>query len=232
MPTKGIEYLLVLGYLALFIPLWRVFFARDAEPRPAHVGERPATRPVARQVRRLPVEDMFRVPDGLWIHPGHTWAREADGRRVAVGLDEFARQLVGPVVGVRVPVLGADVTQGMPAATLEADSSYVNVLSPVTGHVTAVNRALLDRPDALNADPYGGGWLFEVETPYFEDDRRQLLSGQSAAHYTSAAWEDLSRLFTPELGTIMHDGGTPVDGFARAIDPRGWNEIARQFLRT
>lgn len=228
MPTKGVEYLLVLGYLALFIPLWRLFFAGDARGRPAHA----AIGHAVRAVPRLPMEQMFRLPEGVWMHPGHTWARRGYGRKVAVGIDDFARQLVGPITGVLVPAVGGEVKQGLPVATLEADSSAVDVLCPVTGRVTALNPAILGRPDALNADPYGVGWLFEVEAPHFDEDARQLLSGSSAAHHLSSSWEDLSGLLSPELGTIMHDGGTPIDGFARAVDPAGWKEIARRFLRT
>ena len=219
LPTKGIEYLLVIGYLLLLIPLSKLLFAERA-------------RAAARAAAQGPADNMFQVPKHLMFHEGHTWARLEGRNRVAVGIDDFARQLVGPLGQVELPAVGASVEQGAPAMTLEADAKRVNVLSPVSGRVTAINPAALNAARTVNDDPYGAGWLMEVEVPSVGTDSRRLVTGRAARQLMASSWEELSGMLTPELGMIVHDGGTPVDGFARVIDGQHWDDVARRFLRS
>lgn len=221
LPSKGIEYLIVIGYLVVFIPFWRLLFAGRVEPAVAR----------ARAVPKLPLLDMFRVPDGVMVHPGHAWAASAAPGVVTIGMDDFARQLVGPVNGITLPPVGARLVQGQPAWTLNADSKSVDMLSPVTGRVLAVNDQELRDPSASHDDPYGR-WLMKVWTPKLAQDAKQLLTDRSARQYLSASWDELSSMVRPELGTIMHDGGTPVNGFARGIEEAEWDVVARRFLRS
>jgi glycine cleavage system H lipoate-binding protein len=175
---------------------------------------------------------MFSVPKHLMFYEGHTWVRLDGPNRVAVGLDDFAQQLVGPIESVKLPEVGTKVEQGAPAVTLEADSKAVHVLSPVTGRVTALNAGALESARVVNDDPYGTGWLMEVETPSIGIDGRRLVTGRAARQLMASSWDELSGLLTPELGLILHDGGTPIDGFARGIDEAHWDEVARRFLRS
>jgi len=220
LPTKGIEYLLVIGYLLLLIPLWRLFFAERAQTA------------AARAAAHGPADNMFQVPKHLLFHEGHTWARLEGRNRVAVGIDDFARQLVGPLGQVELPEVGTRVEQGAPAMALAADSRKVPVLSPVSGRVTAVNATALGAARTITDDPYGAGWLMEVEVPNVGTDSRRLVTGRAARELMSNSWEELSGMLTPELGMILHDGGTPVDGFARVIDGQHWDDVARRFLRS
>jgi glycine cleavage system H protein len=220
LPTKGIEYLLVIGYLLLLIPIWRLFFVERARTAAARVAA------------HGPADNMFQVPKHLLFHEGHTWARLEGRNRVAVGIDDFARQLVGPLGEVELPEVGTTLAQGAPAASLAVDGKKVNVLSPVSGRVTAVNPEALRAARTVNADPYGAGWLMEVEAPEVGIDGRRLVSGRAARQLMASSWEQLSGMLTPELGMILHDGGTPVDGFARVIDGQHWDEVARRFFKS
>lgn len=220
--AKAMEYLLGIGFLFLFAAFWQ-YVVGGASALTARVPAR------ARQ-KLTEIADMFRVPDGVMFHPGHAWARAEAGDVVAVGIDDFAQQLIGPIAKLVPPPVGAMVEQGASALTLAADSKSVDVLSPVTGRVVAVNQAALQSPRAVNNDPYGNGWLIKVRTPRLALDSRQLLTGVPARRWMDSSWEELGAMMTPELGTIMHDGGTPIAGFARGIDPTGWDAIARRFL--
>lgn len=220
LPSKGIEYLLVIGYLALLIPFWRLFLRGERAPA------------MARLAARLPRLDMFQIPDGVMFHLGHAWARADGPDLVTIGMDDFAQQLVGPLAGIVTPDVGSRVEQGAPVATLRADSKSVDLLSPISGHVAAVNDDAKGTPRAINDDPYGRGWLIKVRTPRWPLDSKQLLHGSLARRWMSSSWDELSTMLTPELGTIMHDGGTPIHGLARGIDEAHWDEIARRFLLT
>ncbi|HSL23075.1 MAG TPA: glycine cleavage system protein H [Vicinamibacterales bacterium] len=223
--AKTLEYLLGIAFLVLFTGFWRY----------ATGGATVTERVEARVPARLPLLDMFRVPQGVLLHPGHAWARPFGEKKpglVAVGMDDFAQQLVGPLVAIDLPAVGTVLEQGSRGWRLRADSKTVDMLSPVSGRVVAINNALLEDARAISADPYGRGWLMEVEAPRLVTNTKQLLSGRAARDLMSASWDDLSRLMTPEMGTIMHDGGAPLHGFARGVDEENWDAIARRFLLT
>lgn len=225
--AKGLEYLLGIGFLVLFAGFWR--YATGSPTAAARVPA--AVRPPA----RLPLLDMFRVPEGVMLHPGHSWARPLGAHApgvVTVGLDDFARQLIGPLTAVGLPAVGSTVEQGTPAWHLKVDSKSVDMLSPITGRVLEINEAALGKPDVVNVDPYGRGWLMKVQSPRFLTDSKQLLAGRAARDLMASSWEDLSAMLSPAAGVVMHDGGTPVDGFARGLDEENWDAVARRFLLT
>lgn len=106
------------------------------------------------------------------------------------------------------------------------------MLSPVDGTVVAVNERLLDSPEVLDRDPYGEGWLLKVRAPRAAANAKQLLSGALARRWMEEACDGLRTLMSPELGRAYQDGGVPVDGMARSLDPARWDEVARRFLLT
>jgi glycine cleavage system H lipoate-binding protein len=233
------EYGLAITYLLMFIPFWRyVQGGRRAVPATVRAAV-PARREIAVAMRehagavalpRPASAGWFHVPPGVHLHPGHTWARlEPDGL-VSVGMDDFAHKLVGPTA-VELPALGSRVLQGEPAIELRDEGGDVGLLSPVDGTVVAVNVAGKDGEGAL-ADPYGAGWLFKVKAPRLAANLRQLHVGDPAHRMLEAAGEALARRMSPELGTVLQDGGTPIHGIARALAGDEWDALAREFFLT
>ena len=108
---------------------------------------------------------MTDIPSDLKYSSDHLWARAvADGSAVRVGVTDFAQQSLGDVVDVTPPRLGETVTAGQPCGDIESTKSVNDLVAPVTGTVRARHDELADSPDLVNADPYGEGWIFEVET--------------------------------------------------------------------
>nr|WP_196791986.1 glycine cleavage system protein GcvH [Motilibacter deserti] len=101
------------------------------------------------------------MPQELRYTPQHEWVR--DGGTVRVGITDFAQDALGDVVFVTLPEVGAQVQAGEPCGEVESTKSVSDVYSPVTGTVTARNEALEATPELINSDPYGDGWMFEVE---------------------------------------------------------------------
>lgn len=219
------EYLIGVGSLIFFAFFWR--YLNGAGPAEATVSVRDAVPEAASRM----VEG-FALPEALFFHPGHVWLRaEADGV-VAVGLDDFGHRLVGSMSGLRMPAVGAEVRQGEPTFAIEAGARQVELLSPVDGQVVAVNAQAQASPAELAADPYGQGWLVKVKAPRLAANLRQLLSGNAAQRWLEAAAEALRARLSPQLGTVLQDGGTPVHGIARELDPQGWDALARSFFLT
>jgi glycine cleavage system H protein len=110
---------------------------------------------------------MSEIPGDLKFLKSHEWARvEGDGK-VTVGISDHAQGLLGDLVYVELPNIGDRVEGGNACAVVESVKAASDVYAPVSGTVTAVNTALSDKPETINEDAYGEGWLFtlEIEEP-------------------------------------------------------------------
>ena len=101
------------------------------------------------------------VPDDLRYSSDHEWARKT-GDRIRVGITDFAQDALGDVVFVDLPDPGSAVEPGGMIGEVESTKSVSEIYSPVAGTVAAVNDALSDAPEKINADPYGEGWICEL----------------------------------------------------------------------
>src|SRR3954465_5183714 len=102
------------------------------------------------------------VPDDLRYSKDHEWAR-LEGGRVRIGITDYAQDALGDVVFVQAPVVGASVQAGDSFSEVESTKSVSDIYAPVSGTVVAVNTDLDTGPEALNSDPYGAGWICEIE---------------------------------------------------------------------
>jgi glycine cleavage system H protein len=102
------------------------------------------------------------IPEELRYSKEHEWVR-VTGTTVRVGITDFAQDSLGDVVFVQLPDVGLDLMAGSSAGEIESTKSVSDIYAPVSGVVRAVNDALADTPELVNQDPYGGGWIFEVE---------------------------------------------------------------------
>ncbi len=101
------------------------------------------------------------VPDDLRYTEDHEWVR-ITGTIVRLGITDYAQDALGDVVFVGVPVVGTAVTARATFTEVESTKSVSDIYAPVTGTITAVNSALAERPDLLNTDPYGDGWICDI----------------------------------------------------------------------
>jgi glycine cleavage system H protein len=102
------------------------------------------------------------IPEDLRYTAEHEWVRSVDGGRVRVGITHYAQDALGDVVFVSLPEVGTAVTAGEPCGEVESTKSVSEIYAPLTGEVTARNDGLDTRPDLVNQDPYGDGWLVEI----------------------------------------------------------------------
>lgn len=103
-------------------------------------------------------------PQELQYTTEHEWLRPAESAAVVrFGITDFAQDALGDIVFVSLPEVGRHVTAGEPCGEVESTKSVSDVFAPVSGTVVARNEALVDEPGAINSDPYGEGWLVEVE---------------------------------------------------------------------
>jgi len=106
---------------------------------------------------------MSEIPGDLKFLKSHEWARIEGNGRVTVGISEHAQGLLGDLVYVELPNVGDDVVAGNGVAVVESVKAASDVYSPLTGKVVEVNAALTDKPETINEDAYGEGWIFVLE---------------------------------------------------------------------
>ena len=106
---------------------------------------------------------MSNVPANLQYSKEHEWVDSSGGKNVKVGITDYAQGALGDIVYVQLPKVGDGVTEGKVCGEVESTKSVSEIYSPVTGTIVSINSALDSAPETLNSDPYGAGWIFEVE---------------------------------------------------------------------
>ena len=120
------------------------------------------------------------VPADLRYSSDHEWIRQ-DGNVVTIGITAYAQDSLGDVVFVEVPEQGTAVATGDSFTEVESTKSVSDIYAPVSGTIAAVNAALDEKPELLNSDPYGEGWICSIEM----SDPSQLDGLMDAAAYTA-----------------------------------------------
>ena len=106
---------------------------------------------------------MSDYPEDLKYSSDHEWVRSGNGSTVRIGVTDYAADQLGDIVFASLPSIGETVSTGDACGELESTKSVSDIFSPVPGVVAAVNALLESNPETINADPYGDGWLFEVD---------------------------------------------------------------------
>jgi glycine cleavage system H protein len=107
---------------------------------------------------------MSEIPDELRYTEDHVWARRGSGSDLArIGITDYAQDSLGDIVTVTLPAPGQAVVHGQAFGEIESTKSISDLISPFDGTVRAGNDALTDTPEIVNAEPYGQGWILEVE---------------------------------------------------------------------
>ena len=123
---------------------------------------------------------MADYPEDLKYTEEHEWVRTGNASTVRIGITQYAADELGDIVFVSLPTVGESVGAGDACGELESTKSVSDIFCPVSGVVSGVNPVLDANPETINADPYGDGWLFEVELD--EDaDLDELLDADAYA---------------------------------------------------
>ncbi len=180
---------------------------------------------------KLPVEKLT-APAGLLYSRGHTWLAIREDGTLRVGIDDFLNHAVGPVQGVDFLATGTRVKRGDPVARLKQHDVSVWVRSPIEGRVRTSHHGM--KPDALSQDPYGAGWLVELETDRRSPDLSGLRLGSLVKEWFQEEALRFGRFLTglspqPAIPTLQ-DGGVPVSERLSALGPDSAAAFERDFL--
>jgi glycine cleavage system H protein len=124
---------------------------------------------------------MQEIPGDLKFLKSHEWARVEDKGTVTVGISDHAQGLLGDLVYVELPSIGDTVKAGNAVAVVESVKAASDVYAPVSGEIVAVNEALPDKPETINEDAYGDGWIFVIKPDNLAEEQEELLDPDAYA---------------------------------------------------
>jgi glycine cleavage system H protein len=127
------------------------------------------------------VED-YEVPENLYYHEEYLWAKVEDGK-VRIGISDFAQKQLNDIVYVELPSVGDSITQNEPFGTLESVKAVSDLVAPVSGTVEAINEELESKPDLVNEDPYGEGWLIIVAPTNLDAELKKIMNFDAAVEW-------------------------------------------------
>ncbi|MEN9490189.1 MAG: glycine cleavage complex lipoylprotein [Pseudomonadota bacterium] len=119
------------------------------------------------------------IPSNLRYAESHEWARKEPDNTLTIGITDHAQNALGDIVFIELPAIERIVKAGEEVAVIESVKAASDIYAPVAGEIIAVNTAIVDAPDTLNADPYNA-WLFKIK-PTSLDDIDALLDATGYA---------------------------------------------------
>lgn len=125
----------------------------------------------------------FAIPGGVFISEGHCWASVSQDGSVQIGIDDFAKKLVGKIDDIELPNLGMNISIGQPLFILKQGKKSIQFASPLSGQVKKVNNDLADNLEALDFSPYGKNWICVIDADKLESELTQLKIGNSAVSF-------------------------------------------------
>jgi len=120
----------------------------------------------------------YDMPDELYYHEEHSWAR-VEGNRVTVGMDDMFQKEAGDIVFVDLPEDEDEVEQGEVCGKIQSRKWIGKLCAPVSGEIVEINEELEDDTSFINQDPYGKGWILVIEATDVENELTNLMHGDS-----------------------------------------------------
>ena len=124
----------------------------------------------------------YNMPDELYYHEEHSWAR-VEGTKVTVGMTDFFQKEAGDIVFVDLPEEEEDVERGEVCGKIQSRKWIGKLVAPVSGEIAEINEELEDDTSLINSDPYGKGWILVIEASSLEEDLGSLMQGDALVSF-------------------------------------------------
>ena len=121
----------------------------------------------------------YEIIDDLYYTEEHEWSKPLDDGFVLVGVSDYAQKQLHEIVYVELPEIGAEYAQMESIGAVESVKAVTDMFTPVSGTIVEVNETLLDRPELINEDPYGEGWIAKIEPKALDEDLAKLMNAKA-----------------------------------------------------
>ncbi len=176
----------------------------------------------------------FSIPGGVFISKNHTWVSMNQEGIAKVGIDDFAKKLVGKISSVELPNLGMNVKAGQPLFTIKQGNRTITFNSPVTGKVSQVNTLLKDNIDALDVTPYERNWVCALDAENLDNEIKEMHIGKSAVAFFQEDIEKFKTLFMDLLKSEKKSDEYLEEGLfvgqLEKLSDVNWNKVIAEFF--
>jgi glycine cleavage system H lipoate-binding protein len=172
----------------------------------------------------------FHLSESLYYFRNHTWLRLERNGKYRIGIDDFARRLIGKTSGIALPPLGRNLEMEEYSWTINHDYGDLEFFSPLDGVVDATNQELLQNSALLTEEPYANGWLMTIEPKSIGKSNRNFLKGEEAKAWMVEEANLLTGSIHSEAGVTMHDGASIVKDISSRLSREEWREIVKTRL--
>jgi len=175
----------------------------------------------------------FQIPGGVFISDGHCWANVSEAGTAKVGLDDFAKKIIGKVDSVGLPNLGMIVKKGQSLFNITQGQRSISFKSPVSGKVKEINKFINQELDSLNFTPYDMNWVCEIDADELDSELPTLKIGKSAVSFYQ---EDIEKLQVLKKKTQtskeaeLEPEGVIFAGEMEKLDDISWKRFAEEFF--
>jgi len=171
----------------------------------------------------------FAIPGGVFISEGHCWAAVGQDGIVKIGIDDFAKKLLGKIDGISFPNIGMNVAKGEPLFTIKQGNRSIRFLAPVTGVIKSINHELDEDLELLDFTPYEKNWICSIDADHLDTELPVLKIGKTAVNYYQ---EEIDKY----IGLIKEK--TPADitsnemywGQLENLEEKDWYIITSEFF--
>lgn len=181
-----------------------------------------------------PHEHEFVLPGGVFISNGHVWANVTVPGLVRVGVDDFARKMIGRIDAIQFPEKGRQVKQGEPLFYIKQGERKAAFKSPITGKIHLINSELAENLTWLEKQPYEKGWICSIKPDQLASEIEQLRLGDKAAAWYQQEIKRMRELLAPQNGnghpSTITEIARLVEGQLEEMDERTWSKFAETFL--
>ena len=172
----------------------------------------------------------FQLPQGYYLHEGHTWVKLEENKTVRIGMDDFIHRILGPLDSIRAPLVGKRVRRGEPAVALKRGEHRAELRSPVSGVVTEINPLLREQGSLARKQPYDEGWIMRVHATSLSSDLRHLRLARESADFLHNELQRLEERVEETAGPLAADGGEFGDDIYGSLPSLGWERLCSMFL--
>jgi CheY-like chemotaxis protein len=181
------------------------------------------------------IKGEFSIPGGVFIGKNHTWVSMTQAGIAKIGIDDFAKKLIGSLTSIDLPNLGMNVKAGQPLFTIKQGSRSVTFNSPITGKVTQINTLLKENLEAMNATPYEKNWICAIDTENLDNEIKEMKIGKSAVSFFQDDIEKFRLLMKDLLKSERKEDeyveeGQIYVGQIEKLNDVNWQKVVAEFF--
>lgn len=172
----------------------------------------------------------FYMYENLYYFRNHTWLQLERNGKFRIGIDDFARRIIGNVNSIKLPAVGKDLDLEEYAWTIYHKNGDLEFISPIKGTVDSINQKLLEDTSLLTEVPYTDGWLIEIEPKSIGKSIKNFLKDKEAKTWMAEEVNLLNKTVNSEAGVTLHDGAIVARDISANLTKDKWNEVVKKHL--